>query len=98
MSEDTGSMYVAGEWRKDGAVDEIRNPYSGDVVGTVPRASAADVEAALVAAVDGAAFGGDGRCAEKEACCDEQGRQAVHGRSISDPLAPGCRRVVGCPA
>src|SRR5438128_525899 len=55
MREDTGSMYVAGEWRTGGAVDEIRNPYSGDVVGTVPRASAADVEAALVAAVDGAA-------------------------------------------
>ena len=48
-------MYLAGEWRTDGAVDEIRNPYSGDVVGTVPRASAADVEAALAAAVDGAA-------------------------------------------
>ena len=55
MREDTGSMYLAGEWRTDGAVDEIRNPYSGDVVGTVPRASAADVEAALAAAVDGAA-------------------------------------------
>jgi glyceraldehyde-3-phosphate dehydrogenase (NADP+) len=34
---------------------EIRNPYSGEVVGTAPRASAADVEAALGAAVDGAA-------------------------------------------
>ena len=48
-------MYVAGEWRSDGAVDEIRNPYSGETVGTAPRASAADVEAALAAAVDGAA-------------------------------------------
>src|SRR5437764_338117 len=38
-----------------GAVDEIRNPYSGEIVGAVPQASAADVEAALAAAVDGAA-------------------------------------------
>jgi acyl-CoA reductase-like NAD-dependent aldehyde dehydrogenase len=48
-------MYVAGEWRTAGAVDEIRSPYSGAVVGTAPRASTADVEAALAAAVDGAA-------------------------------------------
>src|SRR5437016_11471653 len=37
-----------------GAVDEIRNPYSGEIVGAVPQASAADVEAALAAAVEGA--------------------------------------------
>jgi glyceraldehyde-3-phosphate dehydrogenase (NADP+) len=37
------------------SLQEIRNPYSGEVVGTVPCASAADVEAALAAAVDGAA-------------------------------------------
>jgi glyceraldehyde-3-phosphate dehydrogenase (NADP+) len=48
-------MYLAGEWRAGEAEDEIRNPYSGEVVGTVPRASAADVERALAAAVDGAA-------------------------------------------
>src|SRR5262245_5258539 len=48
-------MYLAGEWRAGEAEDEVRNPYSGEIVGTVPRASAADVERALVAAVDGAA-------------------------------------------
>ena len=48
-------MYIAGERRSNGAVDEVRNPYSGEVVGTAPRASAADVEEALAAAVDGAA-------------------------------------------
>src|SRR5581483_5262760 len=48
-------LYLAGEWRGDGREDEVRNPYSGEVVGTVPRASAADVEAALAAAVGGAA-------------------------------------------
>ena len=40
-------MYLAGEWRAGEVEDEIRNPYSGEIVGTVPRASAADVEQAL---------------------------------------------------
>ena len=48
-------MYVAGEWRGSSVEDEIRNPYSGEVVGTVPRASPDDVELALGAAVAGAA-------------------------------------------
>lgn len=47
-------MYVAGEWRSAAGVDEIRSPWSGDVVDTVPRASLADAEAAVAAAVDGA--------------------------------------------
>jgi acyl-CoA reductase-like NAD-dependent aldehyde dehydrogenase len=47
-------MYVAGEWREAAERDEIRSPWSGEVVDTVPRASAADVEAALGAAVEGA--------------------------------------------
>ncbi len=47
-------MYVAGEWRGAAAEDEVRNPYSGDVVATVPRASGEDVERALGAAVLGA--------------------------------------------
>jgi acyl-CoA reductase-like NAD-dependent aldehyde dehydrogenase len=47
-------MYVAGEWRSAAGVDEIRSPWSGDVVDTVPRASLTDAEAALAAAVDGA--------------------------------------------
>jgi acyl-CoA reductase-like NAD-dependent aldehyde dehydrogenase len=48
-------MYVAGEWRGAGSEDEIRSPWSGDVVDTVPRASAADAEEALRCAVQGAA-------------------------------------------
>ena len=47
-------MYVAGEWRAAEAEDEITSPWSGEVVDTVPRASAADAERALAAAVDGA--------------------------------------------
>jgi acyl-CoA reductase-like NAD-dependent aldehyde dehydrogenase len=48
-------MYVAGEWRGGGSEDEIRSPWSGDLVDTVPRASAADAEEALRCAVQGAA-------------------------------------------
>jgi glyceraldehyde-3-phosphate dehydrogenase (NADP+) len=48
-------MYVAGEWCGAEAEDEIRSPWSGEVVDTVPRASAADAEQALRCAVHGAA-------------------------------------------
>lgn len=47
-------MYIAGEWRGADAEGEIRSPWSGEVVDTVPRATAADAEAALAAAVEGA--------------------------------------------
>ena len=47
-------MYVAGEWRGADREEEVRNPYDGEIVDTVPVATAADAEAALVAAVDGA--------------------------------------------
>lgn len=47
-------MYVAGEWRGAEAEDEVTSPWSGEVLDTVPRASAADVELALAAAVEGA--------------------------------------------
>jgi glyceraldehyde-3-phosphate dehydrogenase (NADP+) len=48
-------MYVAGEWRGAAREEEVRNPYDGEVVDTVPVASTADAESALAAAVDGAA-------------------------------------------
>jgi glyceraldehyde-3-phosphate dehydrogenase (NADP+) len=47
-------MYVAGEWREAAAEDEIRSPWSGEVVDTVPRGSAADAGDALRCAVQGA--------------------------------------------
>ena len=47
-------MYVAGEWRGSAVEDEVTSPYTGEVVATVPRASAEDVERALAAAVLGA--------------------------------------------
>ncbi|HJU48716.1 MAG TPA: aldehyde dehydrogenase family protein, partial [Gaiellaceae bacterium] len=50
-------MYVAGQWRGAGAgrEEEVLNPFDGEVVDTVPVAGTADAEAAITAAVDGAA-------------------------------------------
>ena len=53
----TAHMVVGGERlpAASGAVDEITSPWDGRVVGTVPRAGAADCETAVAAAVHGAA-------------------------------------------
>ena len=47
-------IFFAGQWHDSGAKIEVRHPYDGRVVDTVPQASAADVEAAIAAAVQGA--------------------------------------------
>ena len=47
-------MFVAGQWVDGAARIEVRNPYDGKVIDTVPRAEAADVERALAGAVEGA--------------------------------------------
>lgn len=47
-------MFVAGEWTDGSNQEQIRNPYSGDVVDEVPVADAADAESALDTAVEGA--------------------------------------------
>jgi acyl-CoA reductase-like NAD-dependent aldehyde dehydrogenase len=42
-------MLIGGNWRTaaSGRTEDIRSPYDGSVVGTVPRAGLADVEAAI---------------------------------------------------
>ncbi len=47
-------MCVGGKWIETGEKIEVLHPYDNSVVDTVPRARAADVEAALAAAVRGA--------------------------------------------
>jgi acyl-CoA reductase-like NAD-dependent aldehyde dehydrogenase len=47
-------MYLAGEWTGGDGETAITNPWSGEVIDTVPLASAADVDRALAAAVAGA--------------------------------------------
>ena len=50
-------MLIDGAWTAaaDGAVDRIRNPATGEVIGTAPSAGVADVERAVVAAQAGKA-------------------------------------------
>ncbi|MCI0546649.1 MAG: aldehyde dehydrogenase family protein [Candidatus Rokubacteria bacterium] len=48
-------MFVAGEWVDTREKIEVRNPYDGSVIDTVPRAERTHVERALEAAVRGAA-------------------------------------------
>lgn len=47
-------MLVAGDWTTGSAREEIRNPYTGDVVDDVPIATPADVERALAGAASAA--------------------------------------------
>jgi acyl-CoA reductase-like NAD-dependent aldehyde dehydrogenase len=48
-------MYLAGEWATGDGEREVVNPWLGDVVDTVPNATAVQIDRALDAAVQGAA-------------------------------------------
>jgi len=48
-------MFLAGRWVDKSQKAEVTNPYDRSVIDTVPKADAADVEAALAGAVTGAA-------------------------------------------
>src|SRR3954469_1910130 len=51
------SMLIGGQWRPalgEGRTEEVRSPFDGSVVGEIPVSGPADVEAALVTAVQGA--------------------------------------------
>ena len=43
-------LYIGGQWVSGGPPLEVRNKYSGDVIGTVPTAREDDVDAAIAAA------------------------------------------------
>jgi acyl-CoA reductase-like NAD-dependent aldehyde dehydrogenase len=47
-------MLVAGEWTEGAQREELRSPYSGEVIDTVPVADVQDVDRAIAAAVRGA--------------------------------------------
>jgi len=47
-------MFIAGKWIDKPEKIEIKNPYDGSVIDTVPKADASDVEQALAGAVEGA--------------------------------------------
>jgi acyl-CoA reductase-like NAD-dependent aldehyde dehydrogenase len=48
-------IFFAGQWHDRDQKIEVKNPYDGSVVDTVPAATAADVEAAIAGAMQGAA-------------------------------------------
>lgn len=48
-------IYYAGQWHDGASKIEVRHPFDGSVVDTVPQVGAAQVEAALASAVEGAA-------------------------------------------
>ncbi len=47
-------MFLAGDWQDRPATTTVTNPFDGEVIETVPRGSAADVDAALAVLADGA--------------------------------------------
>jgi acyl-CoA reductase-like NAD-dependent aldehyde dehydrogenase len=47
--------YIAGAWENGPEATEVRSPYSGEVIDTVPTAGPGDVERAIAAGVEGAA-------------------------------------------
>lgn len=48
-----GKSYIAGEWKDGNEHIEVLNPYSNEVVGTVPKAEKSDLEDAVAAALEG---------------------------------------------
>ena len=48
-------IYFAGQWHDRNKKIEVRNPYDATLVDTVPHATADDAQAAIAAAVQGAA-------------------------------------------
>jgi acyl-CoA reductase-like NAD-dependent aldehyde dehydrogenase len=53
----SAELLIGGQWRasRSGRVEEVRSPFDGSVVGTVPIAAPEDIEAAMEAAERGAA-------------------------------------------
>ncbi len=47
-------IFLAGRWQDRNQTIEVRNPYNNEVVDTVPRGSAEDVDAAVTTLVEGA--------------------------------------------
>ena len=47
-------MFLLGKWIEKSETIEVKNPYDGSVVDTVPKGDAGDVDAAIAGAVEGA--------------------------------------------
>jgi acyl-CoA reductase-like NAD-dependent aldehyde dehydrogenase len=82
-------MYFRGEWIDKPAKIEVTNPFDGSVLDTVPKADAADVDAALAAAVEGAkamrSLSGYDRYQILHRAADLLGQRAIElGRTICE--------------
>lgn len=54
MAYEKLELLIGGEWRKgDGGAEDVLNPANGQVIGQVPHASAAELDMALQASVEG---------------------------------------------
>jgi acyl-CoA reductase-like NAD-dependent aldehyde dehydrogenase len=51
----TARNLIAGEWRESARSAEVRDPYRAEVIGRAPVSTAADVQSAVAAAVEGSA-------------------------------------------
>ena len=52
----TMKMYLQGEWRDKAEKIEVRNPFDGSVVDTVPHGDSDDIDRAIAGTVEGAAL------------------------------------------
>src|SRR5262245_9197658 len=81
-------IFFAGQWQDRPKKIEVRNPYDGTLVDTVPQATPVDAEAAIASAVQGAAamrkLTGYERCQVLRKAADAMfARQKELGRLIS---------------
>jgi len=82
-------MFVAGQWQEGREAIEVRNPFDGSVIDTVPKGTPADVDRALATLVEGARIMRGltpfARCEIlRKAATIMQRREAELGRTISE--------------
>jgi glyceraldehyde-3-phosphate dehydrogenase (NADP+) len=87
-------MFVAGEWIEGAQQEELRSPYSGEVIDTVPLADVQDVDRAIAAAARGAEHQRRLTAYEREAILRRAGDIAD---SRGDELAQIISRETGKP-
>jgi len=87
---DLTPMLIGGDWRpaeRTGQAEDVRSPYDGRVVGTVPVAGPDDVEAALAAAETGASRW-------RRTPAHERARILLRAAQLADERAGGIARTI----
>ena len=82
------SNFIGGDWRPaaDGATDDVVNPATGGVIGSVPASAAADVDAAVAGRVGGVPGVGCAHAAraQRGAASGGRHRRRQHRRAVAD--------------